>query len=178
MLHGTNVKKKKRKNVEGSKTERNKGNKVRILLVILTYLLHDARFWKYNISDTIFYWRCTYNRLILGFQPFCSDVVRNVICSTPRLNWWLSGFFFFYLQPARCNYFWLFISKTLYMFRAVPPPNIRAQNRKHGFRYCQPILLLASVVAEMELTSDFQASSISATILVSSSTGWQNLKLN
>ena len=30
------------------------------------------------------------------------------------------------LQPTRCNYFLLFISKRLYMFRAVPPSIIRS----------------------------------------------------
>ena len=30
----------------------------------------------------------------------------------------------FLIKPIRCNYFWLFISKRLYTFRAVPPPII------------------------------------------------------
>ena len=49
-----------------------------------------------------------------------------------------------------------------------------AHNCTHSFRYCQPVLLLAGMVAEMELTS---VRSISATIPASSNTGWQYLKL-
>ena len=36
------------------------------------------------------------------------------------------------------------------MFRAVPPPIIRSTQLHTSFRYCQPILLLAGTVAEME----------------------------
>ena len=37
------------------------------------------------------------------------------------------------------------------MFQAVPSPIIRSHNCTYSFRYCQPILLLAAIVDEMEL---------------------------
>ena len=67
------------------------------------------------------------------------------------------------LQPTRCNFFiYLFIYlflQTLYMFQAVLPPIIRR------FRYCQPILLLAAIVDEMELISSHPRSQQAAVLV-------------
>ena len=53
----------------------------------------------------------------------------------------------------------------LYMFQAVLRPSPGAQNCTYSFRYCQPILLLAAIMDEMELRS------ISSVLAASSSIG-------
>jgi len=40
------------------------------------------------------------------------------------------------------------------MFQAVPPPIIRSKTCTYSFRYCQPILLLAGSVDEMEISQN------------------------
>jgi len=56
-------------------------------------------------------------------------------------------------------------------FRRSLRPSSGAHNCKYSFRYCQPTVLLAATVEEMELHS------ISSTVADSSSIGWQYLKL-
>ena len=51
--------------------------------------------------------------------------------------------------------------QTLYIFQAVPRPSSGAHNCTCSFRYCQPVLLLAATVEEMELISSVVASSSS-----------------
>jgi len=41
--------------------------------------------------------------------------------------------------------------QTLYMFQAVRRPSSGAHNCRYSFKYCQPMLLVAGVVDEMEL---------------------------
>jgi len=49
---------------------------------------------------------------------------------------------------------WNAVPQMLYMFQAVPPPIIRStKNCAYSFRYCQPVLLLAASVDEMERSS-------------------------
>ena len=50
-------------------------------------------------------------------------------------------------------FIYLFL-QTLYMFQAVPPSIIRSTYCTYSFRYCQPILLLAANVEEMELIQE------------------------
>jgi len=59
---------------------------------------------------------------------------------------------------------------ALTCFRLFLRPSSGAHNCTYSFRYCQPILVLAATVDEME-------SSISSTVAASSSIGWQYLKL-
>jgi hypothetical protein len=56
-------------------------------------------------------------------------------------------------------------------FRRFLRPSSGAHNCTYSFRYCQPILLLAATVEEMELRS------ISSTVAASGTIGWQYLKL-
>ena len=77
------------------------------------------------------------------------------------------------LQPTRCNVSWfIYFYRRSTSFRRFLRPSSGAHNCTYSFRYCQPILLLAAIVDEMELVS-----SISSTIAASSSIGWQYLKL-
>ena len=76
------------------------------------------------------------------------------------------------LQSTRCNVSWfIYFYRCSTYFRRSLRPSSGAHNCTYSFRYCQPILLLAAVVDEME------RSSISSTIAASSSIGWQYLKL-
>jgi hypothetical protein len=45
----------------------------------------------------------------------------------------------------------LFLSSLLYMFRAIPSPSSGAHNCTYSFGYCQPVLLLAGIMDEMEM---------------------------
>ena len=75
------------------------------------------------------------------------------------------------LQPTRCNVSWfIYFYRRSTCFRVFLHPSSGAHNCTYCFRYCQPILLLAAIVDEMELIST------SSTLAASSSIGWQYLK--
>ena len=58
------------------------------------------------------------------------------------------------LQPTRCNVSWLIdFYRRSTCFRRFLRPSSGAHNSTYSFRYCQPILLLAATVEEIELTS-------------------------
>ena len=74
------------------------------------------------------------------------------------------------LQPTRCNVSgYIYFYKCCTCFRRFLRPSSGAQNCTYSFSYCQPILLLAASVGEMEL------SSISSTIAANNNNGWQYL---
>ena len=76
------------------------------------------------------------------------------------------------LQPTRWDVSWfIYFYRRSTCFRRFLRPSSGTHNCTYSFRYCQPILLLAATVDEME------RSSISSTIAASSSIGWQYLKL-
>jgi len=68
----------------------------------------------------------------------------------------------------------IFFYRCSTCFRRFLRPSSGAHNCTYSLRYCQPILLLAATVEEMELT---HVSSISSTVAAGSSNGWQYLKL-
>ena len=56
------------------------------------------------------------------------------------------------LQPTRCNVSWfIYFYWRSTCFRRFLRPLSGAHKYKYSFRYCQPILLLAAIVDEMEL---------------------------
>ena len=77
------------------------------------------------------------------------------------------------LQPTRCNVSWfIYFYRRSTCFRRLLRSSSGAPNCTYSYRYCQPILLPAAIVDEME--HEFQSSTIAAG---SSSIGWQYLKL-
>jgi len=72
-------------------------------------------------------------------------------------------------DAAFLEFIYFYIRSTC--FRRFLRPSSGAHNCTYSFRYCQPILLLAATVEEME------RSSISSTVAANSSFGWQYLKL-
>ena len=76
------------------------------------------------------------------------------------------------LQPKRWNVSWfIYFYRRSTFSRLSLPPSSGAHKCTYIFRYCQPTLLLAAIVDEMELRST------SSTIAASSSIGWQYPKL-
>ena len=68
------------------------------------------------------------------------------------------------LQPTIRNVFlFIYFYKRSICFKRFLPPSSRAHNCTYCFRYCQPILLLAATVEEIEL--------ISSTVAANSSIG-------
>jgi hypothetical protein len=60
----------------------------------------------------------------------------------------------FKLQPTRCNVFlFIYFYRHSTCFRRFLRPSSGADNCRYRFRYCQPILLLAATVEEMEVPS-------------------------
>jgi hypothetical protein len=60
------------------------------------------------------------------------------------------------LQQTRCNVFWfIYFYRRCTCFRRFLRPSSGAHNCTDSFRYCQPILLLAATVEEMEPSSIF-----------------------
>jgi len=56
------------------------------------------------------------------------------------------------LQPTICNVSWfIYFYRCSTCFRQFLCPSWGAHNCTYSFRYCQPILLLAATVEEMEL---------------------------
>ena len=56
------------------------------------------------------------------------------------------------LQPTRCNISWfIYFYRRCTCFRRSLHPSSGAQNCTYNFRYCQPILLFATVVDETEI---------------------------
>jgi len=80
------------------------------------------------------------------------SVHRNVIPNYSQQDATFLEFIYFY-RRSTC-------------FRRFLRPSSGAHNCTYSFRYCQPVLLLAATVEEMERT-----------VAASSSTGWQDLKL-
>ena len=72
------------------------------------------------------------------------------------------------LQPRRCNVSWyIYFYRHSTCFRRFLRPSSGAHNCTYSLRYCQPIMLLAAVVDEMELRS---ISSCRASVEIN--TGW------
>jgi len=85
------------------------------------------------------------------------SVHRNIITNYSQQDVTFLKFIYFY-RRSTC-------------FRRFLRPSSGAHNCTYSFRYCQPILLLAATVDEMDLLS------ISSTVAASRSIAWQYLKL-
>ena len=76
------------------------------------------------------------------------------------------------LKSTRCNVSWfIYFYRHSACFRRFLLPSPGVHNCTYSFRYCQPTLLLAAIVDEMEIRS------ISFMIATNSGVGWQYLKL-
>ena len=83
-----------------------------------------------------------YNVLHFLNNGFCSLDVYNLIGFISKL------------QPTRCNFScFIYFYRRSTCFRRFLRPSSGAHNCAYSFRYCQPILLLAATVDEMERSS-------------------------
>ena len=82
-----------------------------------------------------------------------------------------SAFCHIQFTTKKMQCFWIFyFYRCSKCFGRFLRPSSGAHNCTYSFRYCQPVLLLAAIVDEMER-------SVSSTTAASSSIGWQYLKL-